>query len=209
MTDYWDATLDGVFDRLDDIFEAAYFTPLSIHDALAVQFQMPALAGLPIETIRQAYRIIDELSSGGPPAPERAPEFAAAFFGRVQTELPDLYQRFSTEEGNSIVDARQALSIAQTRSNDLVRTWLAGGSERIDHHRLDEIREEALSDLARRIDPLTLDDDFKWRKWLKDGPLNVYPAKVRPLVYFDAWMEYVRVVMDLDPRDDFIARWPY
>ena len=72
MTDYWEKTYPEIIRLLDEFMDTAYFVPLAVGDALAVQFKIPSLKGLPVDTIADVLAWMDTLDF--PPDQQGAPD---------------------------------------------------------------------------------------------------------------------------------------
>ena len=199
-----------VLDQLDEIMEAAYFVPLSLGDALAVQFKNPALNGLSLDEIARVLAIMDEIEPSSETADESVlVHTAGLFFTRLREDLPRIYQLWSEAPEDLYLDPAGAFGLALSRGERVIGAWLAQGPEEVGPDLLEKTRDQGLSDLISDPGLETAPDDRALRRMLRSGPLSKYPGWARPGLYLDAWAEYVRAVMDLSPRPETRARWPY
>jgi hypothetical protein len=144
--------------------------------------------------------------AAGEPDPDAA---AAQFFSRLKEEQPQVFKKWSEADRRVFVDPLGAMNLALTGGEQLIQVWLDQGPDKIDRSRLAAVRAQGLADIMNRFDPAAIPDDRTLRTFLKGSGLRPYPAWSRPGLYLDIWTDFVRAVMDLDPRPETKARWPY
>ena len=195
-------------DRLDEFFEAAYFVPLSVNDALAVQFQNPALKGLPINTIRDVFHLVDRIKDelGSDPSETDA---AALFYQRLQQELPEVFETWLQGDPNLRLDPGAAILNAEIQSKDAINLLLKGNYSELEAGLLAETIESAVKEIIRGLDVGETTSDRDIRHMLRAGMLEKYPPWARPSIYLEIWSRFARTVTDLDPDPDLKAIWPY
>ncbi len=210
MKDYWEDSAGSILTRLDEIMETVYFVPLALGDTLAVQFRIPALKGLSLDTVNAVFNLIGRLDIAPGAAGEPDPDAAAArFFSLLKEEQPQVFKKWTEADRRMVVDPLGAMNLALTRGERQIQFWLDQGPEKIDLNRLTEVRVQGLADIMNRFDPTAFPDDRRLRAHLKDVGLQPYPAWARPGLYLDIWTDFIRAVMDQDPRPETKARWPY
>ena len=210
MADYWSGTASGLLDRLDEIIGVAYFVPLSLGDALAVQFRNEALRGLPLSTVARAFALMDDLEvDSGEEAEPGTVQIAGAFFTRLRRDMPDLFERWSGQDLEAVLDPAGALHLVLARGEAAIEAWLAAAPEVIDPSEMERTRARGLAALMDDFDAESLPDDLALRRHLREEGLEPWPAWARPGLYLDCWADFVRAVMDLDPRPETKRRWPY
>ena len=195
-------------DRLDEFFEAAYFVPLSVNDALAVQFQNPALKGLPIQTIRDVYRLVDRLKDELDPDQSET-EAAALFYQHLQQDLPEVFEMWLKGDPNLRLDPGAAILNAEIQSKDAINLFLKGNFSDPDPGLLAETIESAVREIIRGLDIGESTSDRDLRQTLRSGRLEKYPPWARSSIYLEIWSRFTRTVTDLDPDPDLKAVWPY
>jgi len=210
MTDSQDRRLERTLDHLDAIFDSAYFTPLALGDALAVQFRVPALTGLPLETVTAVFHLMDHLdiTPGSDGEPEMA-ETAGRFFNQLKKEFPDVWDRWAAADPGVVVDPVTALNAVTARADDTIADWLSGRADEFDPALLEDLTAKGIEAAMAAFSPDRFPDDHALRRYLRDELLPEYPAWTVPTIYLETWIEYARAVMDLSPRPQTKARWPY
>ncbi len=214
MTEYrdWTAELPDVFDHLDGILDRAYFVPLSVGDALALQFRIDSLKGLPVKKVAEVMALMDRLEIEADPDYDGSPNPAAvanSFFQKLRKELPEIFELWASADANLVFDPAGAFSFALARGEEAIEKWLAAGTEQTDSSAYGQIRNQALADVMDDFDTARFPDDKTLRHHLREDRLASYPAWARPGIYLDCWAEFVRAVMDLSPRPSTVTRWPY
>jgi hypothetical protein len=210
MTDYWEKTAPEIIRRLDEFMEAAYFVPLSIGDALAVQFKAPSLKGLTVDTIAGVWQWMDTLDilpdhQGGPD-----PVVAAqAFWQGLSENWPEVYAKWSQGDTQLHLDPLGAFQLVLWRSEEAISHWLAAGPDQVSSRQLEEFRNRGVAEIMAAFDYRWQPHDRALRQSLSSRELNPYPGWARPAIYLDCWAEFVRAVMDLDPGPAIRAVWPY
>lgn len=197
-------------DRIDGIINAAYFVPLSVGDALAIQFKAETLKGLPVETVAAVFDLMDrlEINSGSGREPNPA-EVAASFFKALNEEQPHVFELWCSADQNIYLDPDTAFSIVLSKGEEAIDDWLTQGPEKIDPSRLEKVRAEGLAAIMDDFDPAVYNSDTALRRHMREQALAGYPAWAGPGIYLDCWAEFVRAVAGLAPRPKTKARWPY
>ena len=209
MIDYWRENLDQALDALDEIIGNAYFTPLALGDALAVQLKNPALKGLDLRTVAGVFGLMDRVAQRANSEESDPDKAARDFFVDLKREFPEVSAKWVSPDPGLVVEPVMAFNIALNRAEDIFAEWLAGGPEPPAPGELEKIRDRALAEIVAGFDPREHIDDMVWRKFVREKALADYPLRAAPAVYLDAWAEYVRAVIDLSPRPETRATWPY
>ncbi|MBU2551187.1 MAG: hypothetical protein KKB20_22435 [Proteobacteria bacterium] len=210
MDDYWEETGPGLLDRLDIVIDVAYFVPLSVRDALAVQFRNQALRGLPIETVARVFALMDDMEVEPRDEVEPHPvRIAGVFFTRLREEMPGLFETWSGQDLDAVLDPVGAFQLVLKRGETEIEAWLESAPERIDPSTLALTRGQGRAALMNDFDARALPDDLALRRFLREAGLAPWPAWSRPGLYLDCWAEFVRAVMDISPRPETRRRWPW
>lgn len=206
----WEDSLAQTLDQIDGIINAAYFVPLSVGDALAIQFKAETLKGLPVETVAAVFDLMDRLEinpdSGQEPNPA---EVAALFFKALSAEQPHVFELWCSADQNIYLDPASAFSIVLSKGEEAMEDWLTQGPEKIDPSRLEKVRDEGLAAIMDNFDTAVHNSDTKLRRHMRKQTLADYPVWARPGIYLDCWAEFVRAVADLGPRPETRVCWPY
>jgi hypothetical protein len=202
----------AALDRLDEYFEAAYFSPLSVNDALAVQFLNPALKGLPIQTIRDVFNLVDRLKDGltaDRETDQSETEAAALFYKHLQQEHPELFEIWIQGDPSVHLDPGGAILNAETMGRDTIVDFLRHNHFDLDPELLAKTVESAVLEIIRGLKIKEDLDDREIRQSLRTGILKNYPPWARPSIYLEIWSRFVRTITDLDSDPDLRAIWPY
>ena len=209
--EFWEQRVENVLSRLDEIMDAAYFVPLSIGDALALRFRAPTLSGLTLEEVTSVFNLIDGLNPD--PGPDGSPDLARAagdFFEKLRQAFPHIHDKWASADHDVVLDPIGAFNTVMVRAEDLIGDWFSSGPDSADlFARAREIRDLETPRIMESVDPLTHTTDRDLRRRLRGDVLGAYPAWARPGLYLDAWSEFVRAVLDLDPLPATLSRWPY
>lgn len=209
MTDYRNSRLARTLDLLDEVIEVAYFVPLSVSDALALHFRVPGLKGLPLASIQGVLALIDEMrQKAGNRQSVDAGRTSQEFFTSLHQKFPEVVSKWGLEQ-NLWLDPLAAFQVALTRGRDIIQQWLVNGPENLSPALVDQVHQEALATIMSGYDHRRWPDDVAWRRYLRTEALSGYPVWARPGLYLEAWAEFVRGVMDLDPQVETRRRWPY
>ena len=202
----------NILDRLDEFFEAAYFAPLSVNDALAVQFQNPALKGLPLQTVRDVFHLVDRLKdklAEDQGMEESEPHAATLFFKHLKNELPQVFGVWIQGDPGLHLDPAGAILNAETMARDAVTGFLQDRHSDLDPETVEKTVESAVTEIFRGLKIKENIDDREIRQTLRTGILKKYPPWAWPSIYLEIWSRFVRTVADLDPDSDLRAIWPY
>lgn len=202
--------MKDIFDRLDQIMEAAYFVPLGVGDALAVQFKAPQLKSLDPEIIAGVFHLIDNMEFS-PPDENRAPSSGPVtdFFRLLQKQFPEVYDLWTKGDETLVLDPVGAFQYALDMGEKAIRAWQSTRETEVAPAIMEEASQSGLSTVLDFLDPEKYPDDRSFRKALSSELLLSFPDAIRPRLYLDAWAEYVKAVMDLEPRAEVKFRWPY
>ena len=210
MIDYWKQSAGEVIRRLDEYIEAAYFVPLSLGDALALQFKAPSLKGLSVDTVAGVLQWMDTLEIN--PDTQGAPDPMAtglAFLKGLSEKWPGVYAKWPLGESELRLDPLGAFQLVLKRGEEDISRWLATGPEPVASNMFEEARTRGTAEIMAAFDYHRLPDDRSLRQSLLDPGLAPYPGWARPAIYLDCWAEFVRAVMDLDPGPETRSAWPY
>ena len=199
-----------VLSEIDEILEAAYFVPLDVGDALAVQFKVDSLKGLSVETAAGVFALIDSLEAE--PDEEGRPDLAGAadlFFSRLAKEFPDVYGRWAADSGRLRLDPEGAFQIARSKSEGRISAWLTEFFSTVPTAKVEKTRAEAAERIMSEFDVKAVADDRALRIWLREKVLSSLPVWAGPGVYLDCWSDFVRAVLDWSPSPALKARWPF
>lgn len=204
------ADLEAVLDRIDEIIDRAYFTPLGVGDALSVQFRAPGLKGLPLETTLAVLKLIDELDPPSGPEGEPDPEAAVRLFmKRLQAERPEVHQAWAAQDPDLVYDPVGAFTAALSRARPVIDAWVSACPAPEDEARDEREADEAVGRIMAGFGAEACPDDQSFRRELRQGGLAGLPDRVRPEVYLECWSEFVRAVLGLEVRPETARSWPY
>lgn len=210
MSNFLENTLPETLDRIDQLIETAYFVPLSIKDALALQFRAPVLKDLPVETIRAVFNLIDGINEELDADPASDPGNPShIFFQRLQNEMPELYAVWLKADDQLVLDPIGSLNHIVRQVEDLIEEWIAKEPDKIDHAIMERERLSGLTHILNEFDPFRTPDCAALRRRLRQEYLASLPVFCRPGVYLDCWLEFVKAVMDLSPQAVMSAQFPY
>ncbi|MFH1137899.1 MAG: hypothetical protein V1816_17660 [Pseudomonadota bacterium] len=196
-----------ILDALDEVLNAAYFTPLAVGDALAIQFRVESLRGIPAETAAGVFALMDGLEA--PPDQDGRPDLAGAaadFFSRLSREFPEVYEKWSSDPGILRLDPEAAFQIARSRAEDKISRWLKIFFPEISSDAVERTRAEAVNGIMSEYDPAARPNDLALRAWLRDERLPAWPSWARPGIYLDCWSDFVQAVLDPSPSAKVITR---
>lgn len=197
-------------DRIDGIINAAYFVPLFVGDALAIQFKAETLKGLPVETVAAVFDLMDRLEINSDSGQEPNPaEVAASFFKALNEDQPHVFELWCSADENIYLDPASAFSIVLSKGEEAMEDWLTQGPEKINPSRLEKVRAEGLAAIMDHFDPAVHNSDTELRRHMRKQALAGYPVWAKPGIYLDCWAEFVRAVAGMAPRPETRVCWPY
>lgn len=210
MSDYWHSEMNLVLEQLDGVIDNAYFVPLAVNDALAVQFKAQTLKGLPIKTIVGVFEMIDDLGfSAQQQGDGPGPEMAAAFFSRLKNEFPDVFNLWQAADRGRYLDPIGAFGLVLSNGHKIINDFLNKGPEEISLSKLEQVRDSAVKDIMSLFNMEHDAGDIDLREFVKAEGLTGRPAWAGPSIYLECWAEFARAVMDLSPKPETRALWPY
>ncbi|MBF0529620.1 MAG: hypothetical protein HQK55_10190, partial [Deltaproteobacteria bacterium] len=158
----------------------AYFIPLSVGDALAVQFQVDALRGLPVVSVQGVMALVDELRHRhGRGQFFDTDQTGRDFFLALEQKFPEVMSKWKTDQG-LWVDPLGAFQLVLVRSREVLGQWLKKGPEKILPARWEEVLQERVGAVMTGYDHHRWPDDVVWRKYLRTEALEGCPSWAKP-----------------------------